>query len=565
MIRNTVEAEGTSLQDYFALLRRRRASMFVVFAIVSVATVFGTLLLDDQYRSTARIAIERAEIPENLVRTTVINYDTDLRIDRIRDRVLAGPNIETWIGEFSLYQDLISKKSIGTAVAQFRRDVELITIQAREDVAVKNQGETIAFDLSYYGETPAKAVQVTRTLANRFLDENRDSRNQSVEDTLAYFQRDADRKATKIVELEMKLAEFKEIHAGALPESSNINAQMLDRTERELDDVEREIRNLRAARQMFETDLAKESPTSPIFTSTGEVILAGPDRLKLLQQQFIELSAKYGPKHPDVIRTGREIELMSGGTADAEAASIRQELEIARREYDAARQKYTNTHPDVINLANRIDILQARLVNIESTPRTMTDIQPDNPAYLAVLVQIEGTDIELVALRSRAQSLRQRISRYDTLLLKSPQVEREYLAIERAYTQAVHDFNDVREKQIEAQQARELEVSEKGERYVLQRAPQKPETAAFPNRLAIMILGLIFAMGCAFAAVVIREALDTTVRSVRDLKNITGMPPIAVIPVLANQSELRRKTILWSFSLAGLTSLLVYMIATQVT
>ena len=558
-----MELESTGLQDYFALLRRRRSNMFIVFAALFVAVVFGTLFIDDQYRSTATIAIERPEIPENMVRTTVTYYDTDLRIDRMRDRVLAGSNVETWIREFNLYQDLVSEVSIGAAVTEFRSDVEVITIQAREDVAVKNQGETIAFDLSFYGETPAKAVAVANKLANRFLEENRGSRNQSVEETVAFFQRDAERLARKIEAAEARLADFKERHAGALPESRIINTQMLDRREVELDDVERELRDLGEARQILETELSKESPNAPIFTSTGETILAGPDRLRLLQQQFVELSSKYGPGHPDVVRTRREIELLSGTDVSNEV-SIRQELEITRREYAATRRRYTEDHPDVKTLWNKIGILEDQLANVGSAPRVESGTRPDNPAYISLLVQIEATDADILALRQRARSLRQRISRYESLLVEAPQVEREYLAIQREYDQSVQEFNEVREKQTDAQQARDLEISEKGERYVLQRTPSEPTSAAFPNRLAIIILGAIFAVACAFGAVVISEALDTRVRSIRDLKNITGIPPIAVIPVLETQAEHRKRTIIWSSSVFGVAIVLAYVIAIQI-
>ena len=559
-----VEINSTGLQDYFTLLRRRRSSMFVVFAALSIATVFGTLLLDDQYRSTATIAIERPEIPENMVRTTVANYDTDLKIDRNRHRILARPNVEAWIQEFSLYGNPTTDEEIGIAVAAFRDDVEIITIQAREDIAVKNQGETIAFDLSYYGETPTQAVEIATILANQFLEENRRSRNRSVEATLVFFQKDADRLAARIAEVESKLAEFKERHPGALPNTINVNVQMLDRRERELEDVERNIRDLREARQILQTDLSRESPNAPIFTETGEVILAGSDRLKLLQQQLIELSSKYGPEHPDVIRTRREIELMSGGNAASEAASIRQELEIAQRQYASAQQRYTDDHPDVRVLANKVNTLQATLARVESSPIVATDSHPDNPAYISIMVQIEAIGVELRALRKRAQSLHQRISRYESLLIEAPQVEREYLAIQREYDQAINDFAEVREKQIAAQQARQLEASEKGERYVLQRMPSEPTSAAFPNRLAIIILGMIFATGCAFGAVVIKEALDPTVRGVRDLRALTGMPPIAVIPVFETQAETQQRRILWSVTVSGVTGLLAFMIAIQI-
>ena len=560
-----MEVERTGLQDYIALLRRRRSSMFITFAVVSVTAVLSTLLLEDQYRSTATIAIERPEIPENLVRTTVATYDTDLRIFRIRDRVLSGSGIEELITEYGLYKDYVAENSVSAAVGEFRDDVEIITVQAREDLAIKNQGETIAFDVSYYGETPVKAAQIASRLADAFLDENRRSRNKSVEDTLAFFQRDADRLALKISEAESKLADFKERNVGALPESSNVNVQMLDRAERELDDVEREIRDLRETRQILETDLAKESPNAPIFTTSGETVLAGADRLKVLQQQYIELSSRYSPEHPDVMRTRREIALLSGGGGrNPEIETVQRELDLANLEIGALRQKYTADHPDVAKLANRIEVLQTRLTSLESLPQVDTATNPDNPAYISIKVQIDAASTEIRALQARIRNLRDRIGRYESLLLQSPQVEREYLALQREYDQAVREFSEVREKQTDAQQARQLEVSEKGERYVLQRTPFEPKSAAFPNRLAIMILGIIFASGCALGAAVISEGLDATVRGIRDLKIITGMPPIAVIPVLESPAEVQQRTLVWSLSAAGVTALLIYMITMQI-
>lgn len=560
-----METESTGMQDYFALLRRRRPIMFITFAVLSIATAFGTLLLDDQYRSTATIAIERPAIPENMVRTTVVNYDIDLKIDRNRDRVLARPNVEEWIEELELYGNPSDDESLGLAVANFRDDVEILTIQAREDIAVKNQGQTIAFDLSFYGETAEKAVQVVTILAARFLSENRRSRNQSVENTLAFFQKDAEKLAAKIADSEAKLATFKEQHPGALPNTSNVNSQMLDRRQIELESVEREIRNLREQRRILETDLSRESPNSPIFSETGEVVLAGPDRLRQLQQQLIELSSKYGPEHPDVIITRREIELLSGGNTTSESIALRQELEVAQREFAAAQHRYTDDHPDVRTLANKVSLLQIKVAGLNSRPDSANDTRPDNPAYISILVQIEATDIELQALRTRTQSLRQRIGKYEALLLEAPQVEREYLVMQREYDQAIRDFDEVREKQVDAQQALELEASEKGERYVLQRMPSEPTSPAFPNRLAIIVLGFIFAIGSSFGAVVISEALDSTVRGVRDLKSLTGMPPIAVIPILETHAEVRSRTIKWTTTVLGVTGLLVYLITIQIS
>jgi len=556
--------ESATLQDYIALFRRRRKVMFVAFSAISIAVVFGTLLLQDQYRSTATIAIERPEIPENMIRTTFTYFDTDLRVDRIRDRVLGTANIENWVGNHELYQSTVAKDGLAAAVAEFRGNVEVITIQAREDIAIKKQGETIAFDVSFYGETPTKAVQVALDLATAFLNENRASRSASVQETLAFFQRDADRLQLKIEEAEEKLADFKERNTGALPNSAFGNTQTLDRYERELDGVEREMRDLRESRQILETDLSQESPFSPIFSQTGETILSGPDRLKLLQTQLVELSAKYGPEHPDVIRTRREIDLLSGGDPSFSSNAIRQELEIARREYAAALQRYTSDHPDVMNLSNKVRTLEAQLASVSTATQTRRDQQPDNPAYISLQVQINAAAEELAALRIRARELRSRISQHEALIVEAPQVEREYLALQREYDQAITDHNEVRVKQTEAQQALDLEASEKGERYVLQRTPAEPTSPAFPNRLAIIVLGMIVSLIFSFSAVFVSEALDGKVRGIRDLKLLTGMPPIAAIPVLETRKTKSRRTLAWSSSIIGVTALLVVMISIQV-
>lgn len=217
-----------------------------------------------------------------------------------------------------------------------------------------------------------------------------------------------------------------------------------------------------------------------------------------------------------------------------------------------------------MNLASKVRTLEAQLARISSAPQQRRSQMPDNPAYVSIQVQIEAADVELTALRARARELRDNISQSEALIMSAPQVEREYLALEREYQQAIKDYNEVREKQTAAQQGLDLETSEKGERYVLQRTPAEPTSPAFPNRLAIIILGTIVAVFVSFLAVFISEGLDGKVRGMRDLRNLTGMPPIAVIPVLDTPKEKRRRALAWSSSIIGVTALLIVMISIQV-
>ena len=559
----SIEApESATLRDYLSLLRRRRALIFTVFAVMSVSIVGGTSMVEDEFRSTAIIAIEQPQIPESMARTTVAHYDTDLRIDRVTNAVLGRERVEGWIEEYNLYPNLAGD-SLGKAVAEFRGDVQIITIQEDEDIATKDQGETIAFEVSYYGQTAAVAHQMAGVLANEYIDENRRSRNRSVEDTLMFFEREAEELQARIDAAEQKLATFKEENAEIMPESSALVVQIVERTEREIDDVQREMRDLRESKQLLQGDLVDVSPYSVIYSASGETLLSDSERLKMLEREYIQLSSKYGPEHPDVVRARRELTLLRDGGRGRGVQTVRVELDAAKLELASLQDRYTSDHPDVRELRRRVGLLRDELSSLELMPVARTQSEPDNPEYIQLQVRIRAANEDLAALAIRERSLRAKLREYDNRMLMAPQVEKELLALTRDYEQAIREYNDVREKQIDARRAKALEFAEKGERYVLQVPPDEPFTAAFPDRIAIIVLGILFSAGAGIGLAVVAEAIDGTVRSARDLKMLTGMPPIVIVPVLETSTEHRNRMVIWSFSIGLVSVFLISLISVQ--
>jgi len=531
---------------------------------MSLVIIGGTALLEDQYKSTAVIAIERPQIPESMIRTTVTHYDTDLRIDRVTNAVLASEKVEDWVREHDLYPDLRDDdESLDDAVSEFREGVEIITLQEDEDITSKDQGDTIAFEVSYFGQTAESAYQMAGVLANEYIEENRRSRNKSVEETLGFFEREAERLQNRIKQAEQRLAVFKEENSAIMPESSTFVVQIVERTERELEDVQSEIRDLRESKQLLQSELADVSPFSVVYSASGETLLSDSERLKLLEREYIQLSSKYGAEHPDVVRARRELSALreSGGGRDVK--TVRLELDAARLELASLRDRYSGEHPDVREQNRRVQLLQDELDRLEQLPVARSGTKPDNPEYLQLQVRIRAADADLRAFTIRERELRTRLQEYDDRMLEAPQVERELLALTRDYEQAIVEYNDIREKQTDAQRAKELELAEKGERYVLQVPPDEPFAPAFPNRIAIIILGLIFSIGTGVGLAVIVEAVDGTVRSARDLKMLTGMPPIVIVPILETRSEHRNRMLAWTGSIGAVSLLLISLISIQ--
>ena len=66
------EQEGLGLTDYIAILRRRRWYLIVPAVVIFAVAVAVAMLMPATYRSEATILIEQQQIPQDLVRSTVM-------------------------------------------------------------------------------------------------------------------------------------------------------------------------------------------------------------------------------------------------------------------------------------------------------------------------------------------------------------------------------------------------------------------------------------------------------------------------------------------------------------
>jgi hypothetical protein len=56
-----------------------------------------------------------------------------------------------------------------------------------------------------------------------------------------------------------------------------------------------------------------------------------------------------------------------------------------------------------------------------------------------------------------------------------------------------------------------------------------------------MVVGLLLSLVLAAAVAVLRDALDTTIRSRDELLRLVGVPPLALIPHIQNQADVRQQ------------------------
>jgi len=533
--------EEKELQDYIAAFKRHKTRFAWIAGSILGLSLLIAFFFPATYRSTAIILIEEQEIPTELVRSTITTYAAQ-RLQTINQRVMTRANLEKIIQKFNLYEKERKRKTTEEVIEDMREDIAFEPISA--EVIDPRTGQPskaiIAFSLSYDGRDPELVQRVANEITSLYLEENLKSRTQKTAETSDFLKEEAKQMGEYVSQVERKLSAFKEKHLNSLPEQKEMNLQFLDRTERDLLDIDNQVRALEERKFYLDGQLAQIKPESPMMSSTGERIVSPQDRLKALQTEYLSLASKYSEKHPDVAKMRQEIDALTKETGGADSGLDQvKELTKLRTELAAMTEKYSEDHPDVAKLKKQVAALEAE-INKQGTNKVARKIaasQPENPAYITLQVQRDGIDQDLSAQVKKRQELKNKINEYEKRLVETPDVERQYLEVFRDYENSSAKYRELKAKEMEAEIAEQLEKKSKGERFSIIEPPLLPEKPVKPNRLAFGFLGFILSVAGAAGYILIMETMDKSVRGMKAVSVLTGYPPIAVIPFFETDEE----------------------------
>jgi protein tyrosine kinase modulator len=547
------EAESRNVRELWDVLKRRRLiAGSTALGIIGLGIAIA-LLWAPVYQSKATILVEEQEIPPDLVRSAITSY-ADQRIETIKQQVMSRSTLWKVIEQYGLYASLRRRNPTEEVLEQFVKDIHIEVMNAKviDKRSQTPTQATIAFTLAYDGESPEVAQKVANELTSLFLSENLKTRERHAQETTAFLKQEAEQLARHIEDVEAKMATVKQKADGALPELTQLNMQLLSQADRELTDVDREIRSLEERRRFLEGELATLKPNTPIIAASGERILDSSERLKALRAQYASDRAYLSPDHPDIIKMKQEIESLEEEVgAAAPGEDIGKRLEGERALLAELTERYGNDHPDVVRSREVVAALEGELSLIASQPRKPYPFKPENPAYINIQAQLASTTSSLKALRNSRTSIKQRAEEYAKRIERMPQVEPEYLDLQRDREGSVHKYHEIRSRLMEAKVSEGLELQRKGERFSLIDPPDLPQRPERPNRPVILVLAALLASVGGLGAAAAAEHLDETIRSPVQLARAAGLPPLASIPYLADKHELdlrrrRRWTLRWA-------------------
>lgn len=484
-----------SLNDITRAVWRRRVWFVVPVLLGLAAAVVVYKTLPRKYRAFTTVLVEPQRVPADYVKPTVTTTIEE-RLRTIEPQIKNRDNLERIIREVGLYPELRYDGSLGEAVNQMRRDM---TIQL--------QGNT--FFIFFRGHEPVKVARAANRVAELFIESNLQLRENQAQGTSAFLESELERTKSRLELQEARIAEFKRLNMGDLPEQRDTNLRSVEQLQTKLEINVDALDKAETRKLLLQTQIA-EMRRYPQTTRSSRVVggfvvpqsPAEPTRLEQLQAQLLELRARYTDRHPDVIRAQAEVEQLE---------RLERERPRRRQEPAAAASPAEDEEPE----APRID-----------------------PTLKAELASV---DIEIRSLRAERERILGDIAAVQGRLENVPRVEQELLSLTRDYDNIRRSYESLLDKRLNARLYENLEKSQQGERFTILERALPPGVPYSPNRFLTLAAGLGLGMLLGFLTVLLRERTDPTYSDAESLQEaFPGVPLLATIPVFQGVRQTSR-------------------------
>ncbi|HEU5135135.1 MAG TPA: GNVR domain-containing protein [Steroidobacteraceae bacterium] len=527
--------DNPELSGYIHAIARRKALLFGLAIPIAVLAVLLSVGLPDVYTSSALVEIDEPSSAQSLAETSGNASYADQYVTNLKGIVLTDSNLRKMIKEHDLYPEMAEDPS--AMLSRVKRDisVSIVTTPILDPRTGREREVVDAFTLSFDHREPAKAQKGSEWLVSAFLAEHRRQRQGRASNAAQFYAKEAERIRTQVAGLESKLADFKRANAGQLPELTEVNMSIMDRTESQLEQITQQMGALRQERVFLAAQLEQSRA-------------AGPDAgsVRQLEDQYSRMRSSYDESHPDMVQLRRQIDSLKFGTSAGTGTSLRSQLNAKRATLAEARQRYGAEHPDIKRLQRDIATLETRIKNGERGDIEMAD---GTPVGMQLRTQINAIDSQLGSLMARSAELRAKISGLERNVTAAPQVEREYANATRDLTIAREKYEQLLNRQMDAEVSEAAIVNGRADEFRLIQAPMLPGAPAKPKRLAILLIGLVAAVVLGLTITVAAEALDPKVRGARDIRELLSVSPLVAIPSIRNSRSRRRNA--WRFVTAS--------------
>ena len=224
-------------------------------------------------------------------------------------------------------------------------------------------------------------------------------------------------------------------------------------------------------------------------------------------------------------RQNAELAAQTGSAAVESNADV----VAAQAQLAVARARYADNHPDVQLAESRLAAAKtaAAALQANSVSSTVQRQIAANNAAIGQLSQARSVERARAATMAAAQA-------------RGPAVAQQVAQLQARADVLRANLAKVSSALLNARSVSKLTTEQRGERLTLVDPPVTPDTPDKPNRRMLILGGLFGGLAICLALALLVELVLRPIRSVKTLTSLVGAPPLAVVPVLSQQTTARR-------------------------
>ncbi|HWA31418.1 MAG TPA: Wzz/FepE/Etk N-terminal domain-containing protein [Rhizomicrobium sp.] len=404
------------LIDILAAIHRNRRLALTVGGLAVVAVLAVTFFVTPMYQSTATIMLDTRHeqvvdlqaVLSNLPSDTFV-VDSEVQVlqsPALAHRVIKKLNLEN-DPEFnaSLRAPTIigwtvgtAKSALHTALAWFGaepasdvdskdRTLESVTEAFEKNLTINRQGLTYVITVGFWSQDPAKAVRIANAVANTYIEQQKDLKAAATRQANVLIAKHVAELKQEVRKAEQAVADYKTKHG-------LLNAVGAPLTEQEISALNTQLAAAQAQQAEEEGKLAadmsqyRQGGTGAVGQAAmSDTVRELRSQQAQLLQQYADLSKRYGPKHPDLVKVHNQLAAIDGAISAEVTRIISQQKEMTA----AAQQRAASLAASIARDRQTLALNNTAGVKLAELQR---DADAVRGVYESFLTRLKQTDAQ---------------------------------------------------------------------------------------------------------------------------------------------------------------------------
>lgn len=475
--------------------KHRWLGLLVAWLVTAIGTVV-VLSVPDKYEATARIFVDTQSILKPLMSGLAVQPNVDQQVAMLSRTLISRPNVEKLIRMADLDLKSQSKTAQDALIDQLMKTLE-----------IKNVGRDNLYVLSYRDSSPDRAKRVVQSLVSIFVESSLGDSRKDSNTAKKFIDEQIKTYMTKLEEAEARMKEFRVRNIELQTADGKDMVGQIGAVSSQLNQARLELREAENARDAAKRQLDVEKSQNTDITSRS-----------LLQESAMSIST------PEI-----------DGRIDAQ-----------KRNLDGLLQRFTEQHPDVIGARRLIkeleDLKRKEIQELRKTAMANPAAASSNSlAYQELNRLLATSEVQVASLRARVAEYEARFNRARELMKTAPQIEAEFAQLNRDYDINKKNYNDLVARRESAALTGDLESATGVADFRLIDPPRVSPNPVAPNRLLLMPLALLAALGAGLAVAFVASQLRAVFYDARSLRDAVGLPLLGVVTLVMDEGAVRQE------------------------